>query len=364
MFSLSLKEIRFFKLRYSLIGFIYFFVASLVFIISGLANGLSADNASSILNMDAHAFYLDKDADHRLDRSRFDDQQMEKLTKNNAIQPIGLQMASLKKEGTDQKVDVSFMGINPNGFLMPDIKEGARLSSSSKPLTLVVDNSLKQDGVRIGDHLYDERSQLTFEIIGFTEHQTFSHSPVAFMNLKSWGKLTNSSQKFYYNAFVLKDEDQETQNNVQSIMKDGTWVTKDEVVQGIPGYKAEQSSLLMMLVFLIIIAVFVLGAFFFIMTIQKINEFGVLKAIGAKNTFLIGSTLLQVVILSVFSIGGAIGFTGVLKVLMPEEIPFVFDVSLILVFSVILLIVSILGALLSAVNIVKADPLQAIGRTE
>lgn len=247
---------------------------------------------------------------------------------------------------------------------MPDIKEGARLSSSSKPLTLVVDNSLKQDGVRIGDHLYDERSQLTFEIIGFTEHQTFSHSPVAFMNLKSWGKLTNSSQKFYYNAFVLKDEDQETQNNVQSIMKDGTWVTKDEVVQGIPGYKAEQSSLLMMLVFLIIIAVFVLGAFFFIMTIQKINEFGVLKAIGAKNTFLIGSTLLQVVILSVFSIGGAIGFTGVLKVLMPEEIPFVFDVSLILVFSVILLIVSILGALLSAVNIVKADPLQAIGRTE
>lgn len=104
MFSLSLKEIRFFKLRYSLIGFIYFFVASLVFIISGLANGLSADNASSILNMDAHAFYLDKDADHRLDRSRFDDQQMEKLTKNNAIQPIGLQMASLKKKGQTKKL--------------------------------------------------------------------------------------------------------------------------------------------------------------------------------------------------------------------------------------------------------------------
>ena len=120
----------------------------------------------------------------------------------------------------------------------------------------------------------------------------------------------------------------------------------------------------MMLAFLIVIAVFVLGAFFYIMTIQKVNQFGILKAIGAKNKFLIGSTMLQVFILSVVSIGLAIGFAFVLQQIMPNGIPFVFDFKLILQFGGALLVVSLLGALFSTTSIVKADPLQAMGRAE
>jgi len=363
MFSLSLKEIWFFKLRYLLIGFIMFFVAALVFIISGLANGLSSDNASSIQNMNAHAFYLDKDADNRLDRSRFDEKVLSDIKDNKNLQTVGLQMLSLKEVNSDKKVDVSMMGIDPNSFLMPKVTEGSTIKSSKGP-TIVADDSLKKQGIEIGDKLYEENSDITYTVVGFTEKQTFSHTPVAFVNKESWENLFASTQKVSYNAIVIKDANKELQEDVSSTIKDGVWVEKGDVIKGIPGYDAEQKSLFMMLAFLIVIAVFVLTAFFYIMTIQKVNQFGVLKAIGAKNNFLIGSTIIQVIILSIVSIGAAIGFAAILQAIMPKGIPFVFDFGLILIYSGILFIVSIFGALLSSASIVKADPLQAMGRAE
>ncbi len=359
MFSLSLKEIRFYKMRYLLIGFILFFVASLVFIISGLAGGLSSDNASSIQNMDVHAFYLDKGAEGRIDRSRID---VSSNTFSPGIEPLNLQMRSLEKEGTDQTVDITVMAVQPDGFLMPNVTDGESFKSGDASVT--ADITLQKEGIEIGDRLYDEQFDKVFTVAGFTEQQTFSHTPAVFMNIDLWNDLVPENQKNKVNALVMEEDNQKLREIVKSEVEGGNWVSKDEVIGGIPGYQAEQSSLYMMLAFLIVIAVFVLAAFFFIMTIQKMNEFGVLKAIGAKNGFLIGSTLFQVLILSLVSIGTSVGFTALLPNLLPEDIPFVFDINLILKFSGVLLIVSLAGALVSAANIVKADPLTAMGRAQ
>ncbi|MOA32517.1 FtsX-like permease family protein [compost metagenome] len=120
----------------------------------------------------------------------------------------------------------------------------------------------------------------------------------------------------------------------------------------------------MIVTFLLIIVVFVLGAFFYIMTIQKSNQFGILKAIGATNRFLILSTVIQVIALSLLSIGLAIGFAAILKMVMPDGMPFVFDIGLITQYSLIMLGIALLGAGLSGAGIVKADPLQAMGRAD
>ncbi|MEB9935945.1 ABC transporter permease, partial [Bacillus cereus] len=53
---LALRELKQSKLRYGLIGLIMVLLSFLVLVISGLANGLSYDNASSIQNMEANKF--------------------------------------------------------------------------------------------------------------------------------------------------------------------------------------------------------------------------------------------------------------------------------------------------------------------
>lgn len=362
MFSLSLKEIKFFKLRYILIGFILFFVAALVFIISGLANGLANDNASSMKNMNAVSYYVSKDSDNRMDRSRFTATDVEKIKTNDA-QPLGIQMMTLKDKESKEKLDVTLMGINPSQFLMPNVVDGKTISNTSNN-DVVVDKTLEKQGAKIGDKLYVENSKTTLTIVGFTEDQTYSHTPTVIMNTDTWYKIFGGKENAGFNAIALKNDNATTKADVKNAVADGKFVPKQDLIDTIPGYSAEQSSLMMMLAFLIVIAVFVLGAFFYIMTIQKVNQFGILKAIGAKNKFLIGSTMLQVLVLSVVSIGFAIGFAFVLQQIMPNGIPFVFDFALILKFGGALLVVSLLGALFSTTSIVKADPLQAMGRAE
>lgn len=335
----------FFKLRYLLIGFILFFVAALVFIISGLANGLANDNASSMKELEVSNFYLAEDSENRLDRSQFTIKQIEGTKDASAF---GVQMQTVEKGKDGKKIDSTLMTFEDKK-LLPNIVEG---HSPRKANEVIVDKTMQQHGVKLGSTLYLPSIDKKVTIAGFTEHFTYSHTPVVIMKPLMWEKAG-----FSYNALV-------SASGTPRQQLAGDWSAKEAVVAQIPGYSAEQSSLNMMLSFLIIIAVFVLGAFFYIMTIQKAQQFGILKAIGAKSRMLIRSTMLQVLLLSVTSITLATLFAYVLPLFMPEGMPFVFEPTVILSYGAALLAVSLAGALISTISIVKADPIQAMGRVE
>ncbi|OBR65487.1 hypothetical protein A7K91_10560 [Paenibacillus oryzae] len=389
MLSLSIKEMSFFKLRYLLIGFILFFLASLVFIISGLAHGLASDNSSAMVNMNAKGFYVSDDAEHRLDRSQLIGLNASELRENGG-EVLGLQMKSMEITGQAARADVVVMGINAGGFLMPKVSEGTgleaapsgggegsssgeKLQSSEKgsvgvgstesiqPFGAVADITLKDEGVAIGDVLYDSKTDTRFIVRGFVQGYSYSHAPALFIDVSAWEAML-PGDSVYFNAVALQNTDADSV--VASLLDSAELAAKADIIAKIPGYKAEQSSLGMIVAFLLIIVVFVLGAFFYIMTIQKSNQFGILKAIGATNRFLILSTVIQVIALSLLSIGLAIGFAAFLKMVMPDGMPFVFDIGLITQYSLIMLGIALLGAGLSGAGIVKADPLQAMGRAD
>jgi putative ABC transport system permease protein len=360
MFFLPFKEMTFFKMRYLLISFILFFVAILVFVINGLANGLAMDNASSIKTMEADSFYLQENAEERLERSHLKIE-LENLPKQ--AQPIGIQMGALSELKSDDKFDVTFMAVQENSFLEPDVVEGRGLREGEKN-SVLLNRNLKSKTIKIGSIVQDSRSGTELKVIGFIANQTYSHTPVAIISLTAWETITGGSENSEYNAIIIKKANPILKQEISGLVTNGKWVEKAEVIKGIPGYTAEQNSLYMMLSFLIVIAVFVLAAFFYIMTIQKTAQFGILKAIGAKTSLLVKSTIFQVILLTVVNIAAAVVFTRVFMVVLPADIPFLFDIKQMAMFSAILFLVSIFGSLLSVVNIVKADPIQAMGRIE
>ncbi|WP_169801401.1 ABC transporter permease [Neobacillus drentensis] len=352
----------FFKVRYLLISFILFFVAILVFVISGLANGLSMNNASSVINMSADTFYLQKSAEGRMDRSHLTID-LGRLTSKSDAQPLGVQMGTISKVNSEDKLDITFMAVKPESFLEPNVMEGKGLISSGEN-SVLLDHSLKSETIRIGTILKDARSGVKLKVAGFMDDQTFSHTPVALISLDTWKEISGGADKTEFNAIALNRANSSLKEEISSMDKNGEWVEKELVIEGIPGYTAEQNSLYMMLSFLIVIAVFVLAAFFYIMTIQKTAQFGILKAIGAKSSLLVKTTIFQVVLLTIVNIAAAVAFTKGFMMVLPDDIPFIFDMTQIAKFSGILFLVSILGSLLSVFNIVKADPIQAMGRLE
>ncbi|MGV2787267.1 ABC transporter permease, partial [Clostridium perfringens] len=124
---LALRELQHAKLRYLLIGFIMVLIAWLVLFVTGLAQGLSSDNASSIQNMKADYLVLQEESDHRINRSILTEELWTEVRSHpggNKATPLGVHMNTLTKEGSTAKFDAAFFAIDVESMLAPKVVEG------------------------------------------------------------------------------------------------------------------------------------------------------------------------------------------------------------------------------------------------
>ncbi|SDZ23043.1 ABC transporter permease [Thermoactinomyces sp. DSM 45892] len=365
---LALREIKYSKLRFLLISIIMILITWLVFLISGLANGLSSENASSFQHIEATHFIVQPNADKKLNRSRITEDkwvEIQKLSKPGEVTPFGQKMLSIVKQGTDSKVDIAVFATDANGFLAPEVIEGKKLRNDAKN-EVVIDQSLRKKGIQIGDWIEDPDTNQKWQVVGFTTGQMYSHSPVVFMNLHDWRSIAmkqTAETTTYYNAISVK-MDSSNMNALRSKVKDIDVITKEDALQNIPGYKEEQSTLNMMMVFLFVIASFVQAVFFYVITLQKTSMYGVLKAIGASTAQLTRSLVAQMLVIITLVILCSIGLSYGAQALISSSVPFQLEVRTIALFSGLFFVVSIIGSLLSLYQILKIDAVEAIGRVE
>ncbi|MDH6372680.1 cell division protein FtsX [Paenibacillus sp. VTT E-133280] len=371
---LAMKEIMHSKMKFSMIAIIFVLIAWLVFILSGLGTGLSTLAASTLKTMKADYVVFEEGSQSSMSKSLLSEQlltEVELLPNVSAAAPMGSTMATaLKEQGAknEDKVDIAIIGINPGSFLEPTIVEGESLTSENSTGVLV-NLTMKDEGYSLGDTFQLDGTTESLTIIGFVKDQTYNHVASVFTPMEEWRKISFAapgSDKGIpgpVNAIMLqgKDIDPEVMNSKLS----GTdTVTRAEAVQGMPGYKEENGTILMMLAFLLAISAFVLGVFFYVITMQKSNQFGIMKAIGASNKFLGKAIISQVFIISLTSIVIGILLTYGTAAIMPKGMPFKLETNLVVIYSLILLIIAVLSSMVSVRKITKIDPLQALGRVE
>ncbi|UOY93029.1 ABC transporter permease [Ectobacillus sp. JY-23] len=363
---LAIRELRHGKFRYLLIGCIMLLVSWLTFIVSGLANGLALDNASAMKNIKGDYVLLQKQAEQKLARSVLPPTLLEEVQQHaKQAAPLTQTTLTLTTEKQNKKIDVTVFGTEADSILMPTVTEGKSLGQVSKQ-EVIADVSLKENGVKIGDILKNEDSGIQVKIIGFAKGQMFSHMPVLYTDNESFQnlmKLTGKQTKPSYNAIVIEGTPN-IKKTLETKISDVEVITKEEATNGIPGYKEEQGSLTMMITFLVIIAAFVQAVFFYVITLQKTNQFGILKAIGAKTSYLAKNLIGQVLLLASGAVIVSILLTFGTSALLPASIPFELNGSMLLQYSGLLITVAVGGALLSLRRIAKIDAIEAIGRME
>ncbi|AIQ44390.1 ABC transporter permease [Paenibacillus sp. FSL R7-0297] len=371
---LAMKELMHSKMRFLMIIIIFVLLAWLVFILSGLGNGLSSLAASTFKTMKADYVIFEEGSQSSMSKSLLSDQllaEVELLPNVSAAAPMGSTMATALKEPStksEDKLDIAIIGINPGSFLEPAVVEGEGLSSMN-PTGVVVNSTMKDEGYNIGDTFQLDGTMESLTIIGFAENQTYNHVASVFTPMAEWRKIafaapgSDKGVAGPVNAIMLQGKDiaPEVMN---SKLADTDTVTRAAAVQGMPGYKEENGTILMMLAFLLAIAAFVLGVFFYVMTMQKTNQFGIMKAIGASNRFLSKTIVSQVFVLSLTSIVVGVLLTYGTAAMMPKGMPFKLEPGLVVSYSVILLIIAMLSSLVSVRKITKIDPLKALGRVE
>ncbi|MDR6715579.1 ABC transporter permease [Paenibacillus sp. 2003] len=372
---LAIREMRYAKGRYALIATIMVLVSFLVLFVTGLAQGLAYDNAASVKNMAATHFVLEQDSNHRFTRSQVDQDQLNQarsvVGQENA-EPLGVKMTTVSPMGDTKKIDVTLFMVNPEGWLAPAVTEGTPITDQTNG-QVVVDHKLAESGVTIGTVLVDQASEMEWTVGGFVQNESFSHSPVVFLNEQEWltlqgdsrttqGSADTNANSPIYNAIAVKDAGEQV-DGLSAAMPDTEVITKSDAVSAIPGYKEEQGSLLMMIAFLYVISAFVLAVFFYVITIQKTSQFGILKAIGTRNGYLAGSVSLQVFILSVGSLVISVLLVRLFESILPASMPFQLGLSTLALTCVLFILMSMAGSLFSVWKVTKIDALDAIGRT-
>ena len=347
--KLALRELSFYKFKYVLVTLILFLLSFLVLFISALAQGLAKENVSGVEAWNQEYFVISEGVDDSLTQSNIEGQidQIEGVTEEGH----NIEFSANSLITSDSTIDVVLT--NTDEDIVPQADEG-RLPENSEEILL--NYKLTDEGYSIGDTVELKDTDVTFEITGFTDDIMYAHTSMAYLTDGGMERLDSTSIA----AVALPENMSGISDDINNI-EDVKMVSEDDIKQAIPSYQAEQQPLNLMIVFLFIISAIVLSAFFYVITIQKSSQLGILKAIGTKNSELVKAILVQVLLITLIGVILSVVIMFALNNVIPVSMPFYLNTGLMMIVSGLFLVVAFLGAILSLVRIIKIDPLDAIG---
>lgn len=178
-------------------------------------------------------------------------------------------------------------------------------------------------------------------IVGFTDSAKFNISPVLYTSLDTfqqirYGSNSNFQPKTTYNAIVTRGKISQQPKGLQKL-------SISKFIDKLPGYSAQVLTFGFMIGFLVVIAAVVIGIFIYVLTMQKIVIFGVMKAQGISSRFISNSVIAQTFILA-FS-GVLIGLLATLgsALILPEAVPFQTNLLFFGVITLLMIVVAIVA---------------------
>lgn len=358
--KLAWKELLHNRKKYLLISIIVLLMMFMVLSLSGLVNGLGRAVSSGVENMKADSFILSDDAEKLITVSSLTENQYKNATKGiqSKTTPLEIMRTYIQTKGSDEKKDAVYFGVDSDGFLAPSVYKGVTLAKSSAKNPVVLDDAFEEDGIKIGDQIKDAETGIKLTVCGFSKDQMYGHVSVAFMTETTYNSIMKKTSPMYVRSYHAAA----VQSGKPSIHTKGTKVySKAEIIDSIPGYKAEQSTITMVIWMLVIITALIIGIFFYVINLQKEKEFGTLKAIGTGLGRLMGFILCQVFLIAAVGAVLAAVLAQIMTLVLPASMPFYLDWRSELIILAAFILISLAGGLASVRRVAKIDPAVIIG---
>ena len=350
---LAIKEIKREKLRYGLIILMIFLISYLIFILSALATGLASENTQALESWNAQKVVLNKNANVSMSQSILTKSDLKKdaLTKDEAL--VG-QIPVVVKNSKRPQISAQFIGIKKEQFIYHD-QELIAGRRAKKNYEVTVDQAFKTKGYRLGDKLALNGSTKKYCIVGFVKNAKINIAPIIYGTLQSWKKLRQGMPTLRAAAIVSRNPDYNY--NYQNCKT----YPINQFIKKLPGYTAQNMTFELMIGFLYVISLIIIAVFLYILTMQKLHNYAVMRAQGIPSSTLVKATISQALILVLAGlIIGLIATMITIKVL-PTAVPISFTPKIILTGTIDLLVTAIIGSLIPVRSILKVDPAQAIG---
>ena len=350
---LAIKEIKREKLRYGLIILMIFLISYLIFVLSALATGLASENTQALESWDAQKVVLNKNANVSMSQSFLTKSDLKRasLSKDEAL--LGQIPVVVKKAGRPQ-ISAQFIGVKKKQFIYHD-QELIAGRRAKKNYEVAVDQAFKTKGYKIGDKLALNGSSRKYKIVGFVKNAKINIAPIIYGTLESWKKLRQGMPTLEASAIISRD------HHYKYNYKDSKTYPIGQFIKKLPGYTAQNMTFELMIGFLYIISLIIIAVFLYILTMQKMHNYAVMRAQGIPSNTLVKATISQAIILVLAGLVIGLAAMFVTVKVLPAAVPISFTPKIILTGTVGLLLTAIIGSLIPIRSILKVDPAQAIG---
>ncbi|MDF9816276.1 ABC transporter permease [Streptomyces sp. SPB162] len=350
----ALRDIRFAKGRFALMGVVVTLITTLVVFLSGLTGGLGRDASSAVdeLPVSDIVFGAPAGAAAEVSFSSSTISAAQAAAWANVLgvgsaQPLGVAMT--RASGAAAAGSVSLFGGSAD--LLPPLLSGTAPRDGQVAVSESVANTY---GVGPGGTLGLGTERLT--VSGITATRSYGHAATVWTTLATWQRVSGQRQ-----PTVLALRHPGADHGAVDAAQGTRAVGRGDALVGIDGYQAEHLSLQLIQVFLFAVSALVTGAFFTVWTVQRKPDVAVLKALGASGGYLVRDALAQA--LAVLGggalLGGAIGAGG--GAVAASAVPFAVGPATVAVPVAVMVLLGLAGSALAIFRITSVDPLTALG---
>ncbi|MFI2486071.1 ABC transporter permease [Promicromonospora kroppenstedtii] len=350
----ALRDLRFARGRFVLIGSVVALITVLVGFLSGLTGGLAVQNVSAVLSLPGDRVVFSAPEPGSSGISFADSAVTEQDAAAwagadgvTAVEPVGISQTRAESAGT--RAAVAVFGVRP-GF-DAGAPSGDGLLGLSTP-------AARELGVATGDEVTIAGTAYTVEKVG--GDGWYSHTPVVEMTLRDWqvySAATGAPDAWATVLSVTGAADQGADPAAGSTVS----TTPLGSLTALSAFRSEIGSLLLMVVLLFGISGLVVGAFFTVWTMQRKGDVAVLKALGASTRSLVRDALGQALVVLLVGIGSGLAVVTSLGALAGTSLPFLLSPVTTLLPGALMTTLGLAGAAFALRSVTSADPLTALG---
>jgi len=366
---IGLLEIRRRKLQFALIALIVTLISYLVLMINGLGVGLNEQAGSALRSFDADAVAYSDRAGLSVIRSELSAELVDAVAAESGADesaPLGYVAANYqKRDGSIESA--AFLGFDPGTIAEPRITGGRALTQEDGDGLLADKSFLRFADMKVGDTVTVSVRLVSkeYRIVGEIDEGSFFFQPSVYLLRSSWQELkygSTGADQPAASIMLLKGD------GLAGTDGEG-WaaVSKSTAFANIEGVSGQQSTVQALRVFGYLIGGLVIGVFFYVLTLQKIGQIGVLKAVGASSFFVFQQVLIQVLAISVIGVGIAVPLAWLTNRALqqvPNPVPIAFTTGTFVTTTVLLVLMAALGAAFSGRQVAKVDPIIALGQQQ
>lgn len=364
-----LKEIQRKKLQFVLIALVVALISYLVLMINGLGLGLNMQAGSALLQLDADGIAYSTSSRLSVIRSELSSRVVAEVGRYDGVEtssPLGYLSVNTKSPSGDIQA-VALLGYLPSQLGEPQTINGKQLSIDDNRGVLVDAKFLDSSNLVIGDSLtlVNRLQTYDFTIIGEVKESYLFFQPVVYLLLESLREVkygASMSDTPLASVVLVKGQDL-----VGTKTTDFEIVSKQTAFANIEGVRGQQQTVDALRLFGFLIGGMVIGIFFYVLTLQKIQQIGTLKALGASSIFLYKQLILQVltiIIIGVLVSSVAAYGTYALLSRLPQTVPIAFTTETFLITSSLFVVTGLIGLVFSLRKVSGVDPIIAIGQQQ